>query len=190
MSLSQFLPLTTFPNVNTFRLGGVGLPGKWTLLSAPKKFGWQIQQGYGLSGAFVFPKGDELVVPKFKGEFWNSNDYLLFQAVQKSLLIKGVVALGAISSALGIYHPELARLGVTSVVVGTIGPLIQGKGGLWSIEIEFLQYRPPLPAPPKPKQVIPTNTAPLPTAQNNRQREIQQQENTKKDLLKQLNGGG
>ncbi len=173
MTVGQLVPFTAFPAVDTFSIAGLTLTGKWTLLSAPKKFGWQIQQGYGLSGAFVFPKGDELITPKFKGEFWDHRDWAVFKETRKRLLQKGVVSLGIIASAMGIDHPELKALGVTSVVTGMIGPATQSKTGLWTIEIEFLQYRPPLPAPPKPKQVIPTNTPALPTAKNNQEKELQ-----------------
>lgn len=166
-------PITAFPNVNTFTLCNTVMPGKWTLLDARKKFGWQIQQGYGLSGAYVFPKGDELVVPKFRGEFWDSGDMLVFRLIRTALLIKPSATLGIVSAALGINHPELKVLGVTSVVVLETGPLLQGEGGLWTINIDFLQFRPPLPAPAKPKLVIPDVGAPLPTAQGAQQIQIQ-----------------
>lgn len=152
---------TAFPAVDTFGLAGGVLPGKWTLTDATKKFGWQIQQGYGLSGAVVFPKGDELIVAKFKGEFWAHADYLIFTQIRKRLLIKpAVLASGLLNvSALGINHPELRALGVTAVVVGEITPVTKiDETGLWGCTIDFLQYRAPRKAPPIPETIIPDTT--------------------------------
>ncbi len=177
-------PVTSFPVVDTFTIASIRMPGKWTLLDAKKKFGWQIQQGYGLSGAFVFPKGDELIVPKFRGEFWDSGDFFAYKQVQKRLLVKGLVTLGILAAALGIDHPELKALGVTSVVVLELGPAIQAEGGLWVVTVDFLQYRAPLPVPPKPKTVIPDVTPPVPTAQGLQQIELQKLQAQAKALLK------
>ncbi len=166
-------PVTSFPAVNTFSVASILMPGKWTLLDADKKFGWQIQQGYALSGAFVFPKGDELVVARFKGEFWSQVDFALFKEIRPKFLEKGVFLIGGIlnASAMGIEHPELKAMGVTSVVVLKISPVIQEEGGLWVVHIDFLQYRRPLPAVPKPKQIIPDVNPALTAAKNNVEKE-------------------
>ncbi len=164
--------VTHFPSVNSFTIAGFRLPGKWVLESAPKKYGWQIQQGYGLSGAIVFPKGDELIVARFKGQLWQDVQKTQFDDVRKRLLIKPTYIPGSKSpgavNALGIDHPELKALGVTAVVVGEITPLKDAGGGLWECTIDFIQYRPPLPAPAPPTQVIPDTTRnPVDTAINN-----------------------
>lgn len=162
-------PLTTpFPAVDTISLASTTLPGKWTLLDAKKVFGWQIQQGYALSGAVVFPIGDKLVVPKFRGEFWNAADLVAFKAIRALLFKKPAISAGLIVGAMGIDHPELAALGVTDVVIGEVGPLIQEEGGLWVIQVDFLQYRAPQKAPPKPTFIVPdtsTDSAALTNAQ-------------------------
>lgn len=180
-------PFTSaFPLVNTFILSGAPMPGKWTLVSAPKVFGWQIQQGYGLSGAVVFPKGDELVKPKFRGEFFAQSDFLLFQQLRKRLLNKGTISLGVISVAHGISHPELEALGVTSVVVLTINPLVDEGGGFWTTEIEFLQYRKPSPVPPKPDQstpAVPNTNVNAVTAQQAELQKLSAQVNSAKAAL-------
>ncbi len=67
-------PVTAFPNSTSISLANIPLPGKWTLLEAKAHYGWEIRDGYGLSGAFVWPAGDKLIVPKFKGEFWDEGD--------------------------------------------------------------------------------------------------------------------
>lgn len=152
---------TVFPITNTIELASFVLPGKWTLVSAPKVFGWQIQMGYGLSGAVITPMGDKLVVAKFKGEFWNNVDVSEFKSIRALLFQKPVISQGnqLLSGALGIKHPELAAMGVTGVVIGEYTPLIQEEGGLWSMTVDFIQYRPPVIAPPAPKYVVPPPTA-------------------------------
>src|SRR4029077_9900215 len=67
--------VSAFPAVNTITLAGQTMPGRWILTDATKVFGWQIQKGFGLSGAFAFPIGDELVVPKFTVVIWTSSDF-------------------------------------------------------------------------------------------------------------------
>jgi hypothetical protein len=168
--------VTPFPAVNTFTLASFEMPGKWTLLEADKVFGWQIQQGYGLSGAFIFPKGDPLVTVKFRGEFWSPPDYALYKEIRKQLLTKAVFTVGGalLSSAMGIDHPELKLLGVTSVVPLRVSPTMQEEGGLWVASLDLLQYRAPLPALPKPKTVIPSAAAPAPSATDNQARETVQ----------------
>lgn len=182
----QPLPqVTAFPAVNSITLANFPMPGKWSLLEAKKKFGWQIQKGYGLSGAVVFPTGDELVVAKFKAEFWSSSDFNIFKNIRKQLLQKPVFSVGGalLTAAMGIDHPELKALGVTSVVIGEVGAAIQEDGGLWVCHIDFLQYRAPLPAPPKPTTTIPDVAAPKPVAQDAQDLEIQKLQAQAKALL-------
>lgn len=167
--------ITFFPAVNTFSIAGTILPGKWTLQGTAKKFGWQVQKGYGLSGAFLFPTGDELVVAQFRGEFWATEDWQIYRdQVRKPLLATGSFVVGGTvsSKAMGIDHPELKALGVTAVVVTEVGAGIQEDGGLWVTELEFTQFRPPIVAPPKPKTVIPDIVKPAPVAQDAQDVEI------------------
>ena len=177
---------TAFPAVDTFTIAALTLPGKWTLLEAKKQFGWQIQQGYGLSGAYVFPKGDPLVVAKFKGEFWAQSDWQIFTLMAKTVLAKGSLTQGPTAAGMGIDHPELKRLGVTDVVVLEQSALVNDGYGLWTLHVDFLQYRPPLPAPPKPTFVVPDTAAPKPTALTAQQIELQKLQGQAATLLGQL----
>lgn len=164
--------VTAFPAVDSFSIANIPMPGRWILTDATREFGWQIQMGYGLSGAYVLPKGDPLVVAKFRGEFWATSDYKIYTEIRKRILQKGVISLGIIAAAMGITHPELAALGVTSVVTLKVHPTIDAGGGLWIAGLEFLQYRPPAPPPPKPKFVIPDAGVSKPTAQTAQQAEL------------------
>ena len=172
----QPLPLvTSFPAVDSFTLASFPLPGKWTLVEAKRQFGWQIQKGFGLSGAFVLPTGDELVIARFRGEFFASSDWNIYKNLRKQLFTKPVFSVGGalLTAAMGIDHPTLKALGVTQVVIYAVHGELQEEGGLWTQVIELLEYRPPLPAPPKPKTVIPDIANPTPTAQDAQEVEIQ-----------------
>jgi len=156
--------VTAFPCVNTFSLGGSTLPGQWLLHDCKKMFGWQIQMGYGLSGAFLLPKGDPLVVAKFHGKFWAHSDYLIYKQLRKTLLVKPVAFIGGgvTTAALGINHPELNDLGVHAVVIGEIDATIQRENGagLWEARIDLIQYRPYVAPPKAPTQKISATGAP------------------------------
>ncbi len=178
--MTQLGPVSPFPFVgdknNPLVIAGVAMPGKWTLTDAKKKFGWQIQQGYGLSGAYVFPKGDELVVAKFKIEIWDSLDMIAYRLLRGTLLAKPALTIGPIVMALGIAHPELLAMGVAGVVVAEHSALIAGDGGMFTATIDFLQYRAPIPVPPKPARVTPDITPPVPVAKTLQDVEIQRLE--------------
>lgn len=166
--------VTAFPATDSFTIASFNMPGKWTL-QASKEFGWQIQQGFGLSGAVIFPKGDPPVVVKARGEFWAAQDYALYKEIRKRILLKPVFSLGGnlITAAMGMDHPEIKALGVINVVNLRAVSAVDEGGGLWVVEHEFLQYRPPLLAPPKPKLTIPDVAPPVPKAQDALDIEIQ-----------------
>lgn len=163
------------PAADAITVAGAPAPGKWTLIRAPKIYGWDIRQGYGLSGATVVPKGDELVAPRFLVELWTGLDYQLFQAFRSAFLKKALVGVAGspVAMALGIDHPELKALGCTSVVVREVNPLLNDGWGVYQCEVEFLQYRPPAPALSKPNAAIPDTTPPAPTAQTQTEIELQ-----------------
>ena len=173
LAVAPLPQVTAFPAVNTINLGGNTMPGKWTLHRATKIFGWQQQMGYGLSGAYLLPKGDPLVLAEFRVDFWAHADYLIFRQLKKILLAKAALALpgGIATCALGINHPELNEMGVSSVVVSELGAAIQQDGGLWEVRISFLQYRPFSPALAPPRQAIPAATVAPPIAANATQAE-------------------
>lgn len=164
-----------FPAVDTITIGGLQAPGKWTLDSANKVYGWDIRQGYALSGATVVPKGDSLVEPEFVVEIWDPVDLIAFRLFRKLYLKKALVATpGAlVAMALGIDHPELKELGCVSVVVREVSFLKNDGFGVYMCKVKFLQYRRPLPALSKPNAAIPAVTQAKPTAVTAADRELQ-----------------
>lgn len=164
-----------FPAVDKITIANVEPPGKWTLLSAPKVYGWVIRKGTALSGATVVPDGDELVLAHFLVELNNDPQYPLFKVFRAAFLKKALIGVpGAPTAlALGIDHPELKEMGCTSVVVKEMTPLTNDGLGLWSCHVKFLQYRRPVPALARPTAAIPDNGAPVPSAQTASERELQ-----------------
>jgi hypothetical protein len=155
-----------FPVADTITVAGLPAPGKWTLQKGDKEYGWQIRQATAMTGATVVPIGDPLVEPEFLIEFWDPLDYQAFKLFRTTYLKKPLVAVTGSPTglALGIDHPELKELGVSSVVVKTITPVLNDGYGVWSCKVKFLQYRKPLPALSKPDAAIPDNGVPRPTA--------------------------
>jgi hypothetical protein len=189
--------VTNFPVVDSTRTGnaiiiaGFSLPGKWTLLNALKDYGWDQRAGYGQDGAYVVSTGTKLVTARFLGEFWANSDVFVFKTFRSAFLKSPVIAAnGQVANlpslALGIAHPELAALGVTSVVVKSIGPLLQMEPGLWSIEIDFLQYRPPKLTVARPLQTTPPGPKSPANAPTAAQVELQQSQATASQLASQV----
>ena len=165
-----------FPAVDSITLANVQAPGKWSLVGGPKVFGWEVRKGMYLSGSTVVPTGDDLIEAEFMVEIWDPVDFVAFKAFRASFLKKALIGVAGapIASALGIYHPELNELGCSSVVVKEINPVLNDGTGVWTTKVKFLQYRPPQPALGRPDATIPDAAPPVPTAQSNLEREVEQ----------------
>ena len=156
----------------SFCLAGTTMPGQWLLVDCTRVYGWQIQKGYGLTGATLLPIGDDPLVAKFAVKIWTSADAGVFRDCLRTVLRKPINLIpGSPSSAgLGIDQPQLKDMGVTAVVVKSVtplmNPLVQGGGGAWTAGVEFYEYRQPLPALPKPNQTTPDRSPPVPSAQD------------------------
>lgn len=157
----------SFPARDTIQLGADTMPGQWVLQPTKKVFGWQIQKGWGLTGATVRPIGDDLVVAPFLARFWTPADWDAFQPLRTKWLSKAVFKVaGNLTYAIGIVHPELNALGVTSVVPSEVPVFTNNGKGLWSGVVTFLQYRKPVAVLEAPNASIPAAAAPRPSAQD------------------------
>lgn len=169
------LASAAMPWTDTITVAGAPAPGKWTLLRAPKIYGWDVRKGYALQGATVVPTGDDLVSARFLVEIWTAADYVLFQVFRAAYLKKQLVSVAGspIGLAIGIDHPELKALGATSFVPKEVNPLINDGFGVGMAEVEFLQFRPAQPALGKPDAAIPDAAPPVPSAQTQVELELQ-----------------
>jgi hypothetical protein len=156
-------------------LAGSPMPGQWLLTELTRVFGWDERQGYGLSGAYLVPKGDPLVEMSFDVNIWASADAANYRQLLKTVLRKPtglVIGASNSSAAMGISFPQVNDMGITAVVVTAVTPLMNplvtsGGKGPWKAKVKLKEFRAPLPAIGIPKTVIPDKAPPNPSAQDN-----------------------
>lgn len=171
-NLSQSISLSSGALcIESFTLASIQMPGQWILIDCPREFGWDIRMGYGMTGATVVPIGDPLASPEFLVNIWNDSDAAIYRSLLKTILKKpvGLIPGSTTAAGMGIDQPQLKDIGVTSVVVKRVSPLINplvtsGGRGPWTAKVQFLEYRAPIPALPKPSQSIPDKAPPTPSA--------------------------
>lgn len=128
-------------------LAGSISPGKVVLSGHDRNIDWDVQNANGAQGARTRLKGG--APAEFTATFFlmvdptsDEDEYTQWDAFQT--LIDSTI-LGKTPTALEIYHPDLARNGIKSVVKKTVGGMVHdGKGGS-SVAVKFLEYFPPKP---------------------------------------------
>ncbi len=133
---------------NQLELGPLESPGKLTLSGHDREIEWDVKTGSGTSGGTTTRKGMKpqeftatfyLVKDEGQGiddfEAWDEFAALLFSTIS-----------GKTPKALDIYHPDLARNDIKSVVLKSMGGMVHdGKGGA-TVVVKLLEYKPPKPA--------------------------------------------
>lgn len=166
-----------WPAQDFYFIGGDKSPGKAivTITSAPR--GWEERKGYGLTGATLVPVGDGLITFKIRHEFWDQNQWPLWEQFCLKWYATNVVTTAGSSTkrVLNIDHPILKappNLVGPCVVMDPRGPE-HDDYGLWYQTFDFKQWRKPIAAPSKPKTAIPDAANPQPVAQDAADREMQ-----------------
>lgn len=148
----------TDEELDTLLLGTERTPGKVTLSGHDRVDKWDVKQSDGSSGASVTHKGEE--AQGFTATFALVQGEANGQAIDEIAdfdarimpLLNGLTG-GKNPIALDIYHPDLARNRIGSVVKAKVGGLVRdGKGGA-TIAVGFQEY-----FPPKPKTGSPTGS--------------------------------
>lgn len=161
-------------------------PGIARVRGAGSPRNWDIQKGYGISGAYCTYTGDGLAefsidVFVWLGEHWDQwKTYAPILAKPKKKTRP---------RALAITHPLLTMppIGITQVVVRDVTQFEYNESTqLWACEIKFLQFKKPEPILSKPKAGIPGGGPGVPTAQDEADKKILQM----LDQVKDLSGGG
>lgn len=144
-------------------LGGVRSPGVVTLSGHDREPKWDIQAAYGSTGASTVLH-DHSPPVQFEASFYlaedgeitdGSDDFSQWESFQR--LIESTTAKPK-PTALPIYHPDLARNGITYVSNAGIGGMVHdGKGGA-TVKVKFLEFRPPKPRPATKPIAKPANT--------------------------------
>jgi hypothetical protein len=137
-------------------LAGIASPGVCTLSQHDREVKWDVKVAPGQKGATMTRKGAEPIV--FTATFElsydpyvdtaDADDFANWDAFQK--LIESTTA-GAAPKSLDIYHPDLARVGIKSVVQGKIGGMRRNADGGATVSVTFTEYFPPKKAGGSPK---------------------------------------
>ena len=176
--MTQIIELdATVPAQDYVRIGGDKSPGRCRVRNVHTPRGWDVRQGYGLTGATLVPKGDEPATFELHFAFWDENDIPAWYAYAAKYFDKSVrfVPGSLTPKALGISHPQLSAppIRITECVVADATDLENDGEGLWECIVSCLQYRKPKPVPSPPDAAIPAASAPNPTAQDSYDATIQ-----------------
>ena len=145
-------PETGASQWNVIIVGGKRSPGVVRLDGPGLVIGWDIQNASGMTGAVTRRVAEPL--KEFGAEFELSNevddlnvsDFDLWDEFES--LLRSTVVTGKKPFALDVYHPDLARVGITAATIKSIGMLqLDGKGG-GKIKVQFIEFRPPKPNKP------------------------------------------
>ena len=126
-------------------LAGQRSPGVCKIGRPKREEGWDEQKPKGTDGAETVPTGRPLA--KFGVEFkvWIEDDVDGFAEWETFAKLCTLPVKKGAEKALDIYHPQLAAIGVSSVVVKAwSAPEPDGKGGGVAF-VDFLEYRPSKP---------------------------------------------
>ncbi len=140
-------PETGAAQWNVLVVSGVETPGVVTLSGHDLKIGWDIQNPTGSAGGTTTRTKEP--VKEFDAEFYLTNepnanghsDFDHWDKFQKRL--EAAVAPGKKPRALEIFHPDLARVHITSATVGSISGMTLDKKGGGTIRVHFIEFRPP-----------------------------------------------
>jgi hypothetical protein len=140
-------------------LGTMRSPGVVTLRGHNREKTWDVKTAKGQVGASSSKQGDP--IGEFTATFQLADDgdngdgpgdFDVWEDFQR--LLESIVD-GPTPKALPIYHPDLARQHYTEVSVRSIGGMIHDSMGGATVEVKFIEYKPPKPKPaakaqPKP----------------------------------------
>lgn len=109
-------------------------------LRCPRKFKWDTKEGKGAQGGTSTFVGRPLPDGSLKLQFWLTAHFLEWSFFLP--LLKYDPTKRA-PSAVDIYHPSLADLDISSIVVDEIGNIEHAGDGLYEVEVKFHEYSPP-----------------------------------------------
>jgi hypothetical protein len=126
-------------------LGSSASPGSVTISGHDRKESWDTQQPKGSAGATNKLNGRG--IGGFRATFFlaTKEEQDAWPAFQR--VIESTTA-GAEPSALPCYHPVLAANDFTEVSNAGVGGMIYDSKGGATVAVDFVEYRPPAPAPP------------------------------------------
>lgn len=140
------------PAHNTVKVKGVASPGRARISMASIPYNWDIQEGYGLSGASMTFKGRGLVKFTLYIDLWAPEHFIAWQLWMvlirpPSTSVPLVVEMG---------HPVLSMLDVKAVAVLSLGQPERQSNGMWTVRIDCIEYREQQKSLVKPRGSIPS----------------------------------
>ena len=95
----------------------------------------------GSDGGTLVDKGRDLATVALSVRLWTEEHFRLWDALVQQILPRP----GRTRDAIGVEHPALRQLGITSIVVEKIGSVEYEGRGLFKASIKAMEYRPPPP---------------------------------------------
>lgn len=119
-------------------------PGVVTLTGHDREQSWDVAAAKGQVGASSVHNGAN--VGEFQASFFlaSPEDQIAWPAFQR--VLEGMVE-GPEARALPIYHPDLCQNHYTDVSVKSIGGILRDDRGGVTVQVRFIEYRPPKPKP-------------------------------------------
>lgn len=141
-------------------------PGVCEILELNSPRNWQVNAGYGLSGASTVFTGNAPSTFKIKLTMWTSEHFEDWGSLVRLYLQPALP--GMRPKAIGVKHPVLSLppFNITSIVVTDVLAPVQDDNGGWTATISCLEYRKPRPVLQKPLAAIPAAAKAAPSAQD------------------------
>lgn len=127
-------------------LGDRVSPGVVTLTGHDRNPDWDIKAAKGQTGASTSLNGQPIGM--FQASFYLADDEEFQQWDEFQRHIESTTN-GPKPVALPVYHPDLARNKFTEVVNGGISGVIHDRMGGMTVQVKFIEYKPPKPRPPQ-----------------------------------------
>jgi hypothetical protein len=168
-------PLRLPEQYDFLNVAGILSPGVFVLSGGSRPYKWDIKDAAGTQGATETYRGlrpsDDV---KGKFLFWTADQ--IDEFFTKFVPLLHYDATKSSPKPIDVLHPVLAANGITTLVTTNVGPLTHEGQQLWSVTVEFTEFKP---AKKKNATTTPnstkttTNTAGKPTAQDAQDKEIE-----------------
>jgi hypothetical protein len=123
-------------------VAGVTSPGVVKVDKPKREYKWDAKCGKGTQGSTTTFVGTPPVKVKMTFSLWTFDQFADWDSFRALLLLDPTKSS---PTALEVYHPSLADLNIHSLVTEDVGGLVHEGKGLFTVEVNFLEY---FPAPP------------------------------------------
>ncbi len=132
-------PLADPSNYDRCVFADVTTGGVCEVTGADRSYKWDTKRSAGSEGETITYRGWELAKPKIKFKFWTDEQISKFYS--EVIPVLSFEADKQAPKAISVYHPKLFANQIFWLVTEKIGDLIDDGAQLWTVTIEFLEYR-------------------------------------------------